>query len=101
MTLGASMIVAATTAAAPLAFVRNLRRLVITDLSQLGCDTKRSRRKTNARAKARYSMIWSTRPSTDCGIVRPSTLAGLRLDHELEAPASLRIKTVCRARPDP
>jgi len=28
-------------------------------------------------------------------------LGGFEIDNELEAPASLRIKTVCRARPDP
>jgi hypothetical protein len=31
----------------------------------------------------------------------PERFRGLEVDHELEAPASLRIKTVCRARPDP
>src|SRR5262249_17354785 len=32
-----------------------------------------------ARASTGYSITWSARPSTDCGIVRPSALAVLRL----------------------
>jgi len=47
-----------------------------------------------------YSITWSACPYTDRGIVRPGALDGLEVDHELEAPASLRIKTGCRARPD-
>ena len=42
-----------------------------------------------------HSMIASARAKTDCGNSQTERPGGLEVDHELEAPASLRIKTVC------
>jgi hypothetical protein len=39
----------------------------------------RIRRTSGPRACTRYSITWSARPSSDCGIVRPSAFAVLRL----------------------